>query len=65
MKIFTEFRIFYGEYCFTTFAENVDKALEYMQNDLELLELPHITNIRKSTNYEAWQEVKINRSVIK
>lgn len=64
MATFTEFRIFYGEYCFTTFAENVDKALEYMQTDLKLVELPVIDSIKQSIEGKGWQTVKINRQAI-
>lgn len=65
MATFTEFRIFYGSHCFTTFAENIDKALEYMQTDLELLELPHITSIKQSIDGKGWESILINRYAIK
>jgi|GEM_PF-3810944 len=62
---FIEFKIYYAkEFVFVTFAENVGQALENMQIELELEELPVIDYIMKSENGEAWVSVNYKKQAI-
>lgn len=62
-KDYSEFKIYYSDYVFSTFALNAGDALEAMQEEMEFEVLPEILSIKQETP-KGWVNLDLKKRVI-